>query len=553
MMRHVFMQAATGGAIVMALLTIGLLVFGWLSRPAAASNRQVASRRKRSATVRPKTQAAERPKARAAAPPKPKAVREPKPKAVREPKPKAVREPKSKLRAAPQPKPKAVPELKPKLQLVPVAGPGAAVTGPDVTVPGTDQNGHSSEIVDYPSWLGDTAEFDADASAPTELSAADGSADGSLAADYPAGDYPAADAEIAAPSWLGLVDPPDGPEQPTAPAAQADPDIEVDTDLDASSQASQPTTPDLPLPRDDESSWPDFLVLPEDTEPDAEQATELYPVQEPDNFKELSEAVNEPASEPVNEPASEPVGTSQFSDPDELAESAISPVALRMLGADPSGQPAEDDPPALRHQVSLGDDQIEVVLAGAAADEPFRGSDDDGWPAETPHLAWTPLPYDVPDDGLAFACVGAGDEGCLFIDLAGAPSAISITGDNDAAVRLAESIAHQLCADAGADRQISVFIVGGTVPQPYPATATPVQSMLDLTTAQTGNHPDGTDIVFCELNSTEDAFALARHVSTSQHRVVPVVLGHLPGAAWSFTAFPNPSLDDDLPPLDSGF
>jgi hypothetical protein len=412
-------------------------------------------------------------------------------------------------------------------------------------VPGTGQNGHSSEVVDYPSWLGDTAEFDTDAFAPTELPATGDSADDSLATDYPAGDYPAADAELVAPSWLGLVDPPDDPEPPTAPAAQAAPDIEVGADLDASSQASQPTTLDLPLPRDDESSWPDFLVLPEDDEPDTEHAVELNPVQEPDNFEELSEAVSEPASEPA--------GTSQFSHPDELAESAISPVALRMLGADPSGQPAEDDPPPQRHQVSLGDDQIEVVLAGAAADEPFRGSDDDGWPAETPHLAWTPLPYDVPDDGLAFACVGAGDEGCLFIDLAAAPSAISITGDNDAAVRLAESMAHQLCADTGTDRPISVFIVGSTIPQPYPATATPVQSVLDLTTARTGNHPDGTDIVFCELDSTEDAFALARHVSTSQHRVIPVVLGHLPGAAWSFTAFPNPSLDDDLPPLDSGF
>ena len=98
--------------------------------------------------------------------------------------------------------------------------------------------------------------------------------------------------------------------------------------------------------------------------------------------------------------------------------------------------------------MSLGDDQIEVVTGGATADEPFRGSDDDCWPAATPHLAWTPLPYDVPDDGLAFACIGAGDEGCLFIDLAAAPGAVSINGDSDAAVRLAESVAHQLCTDA---------------------------------------------------------------------------------------------------------
>jgi hypothetical protein len=97
-----------------------------------------------------------------------------------------------------------------------------------------------------------------------------------------------------------------------------------------------------------------------------------------------------------------------------------------------------------------------------------------------------------------------------------------------------------------------VLIVGRTIPEPYPATAISVQSLRDLATARPDNGPDGADIVFCKLTSTEDAFALARHVSTSQHRVVPIIVGNLPGAAWSFTAFPGPALDDSLPPLDSG-
>ena len=41
-MRHVFIAAATGGAVIMTLLTIVLLVLGWLSRPAARPKRQVA-------------------------------------------------------------------------------------------------------------------------------------------------------------------------------------------------------------------------------------------------------------------------------------------------------------------------------------------------------------------------------------------------------------------------------------------------------------------------------------------------------------------------------
>ena len=337
------------------------------------------------------------------------------------------------------------------------------------------------------------------------------------------------------------------------------------------------TAPDPAAPSGDEPWWPDFLALPEDTEPDAEQAAGLSSVPEPDHSHELdhdssheldhtavlelSEPVGTPIGEPADDPGSEPAeglasapaGAGQLLDPDELAESAISPVALRMLGASPSGQPGEDDLPPLRHQVVLGDDQIDVVLAEPTADGSFGDRDENSWLASAPHLAWTPLPYDIPEDGLAFACVGAGDEGCLFIDLAAAPGAVAITGDNDAAVRLAESIAHQLCANAMPDRPISVLIVDRTIPEPHPATAISVQSLRDLTAALPDHRPDGTDIVFCELHSTEDAFALARIVGTAQHRIVPIVLGNLPGAAWSFTAYPSPVLDDGLLPLDSDF
>src|SRR5262249_31165412 len=104
------------------------------------------------------------------------------------------------------------------------------------------------------------------------------------------------------------------------------------------------------------------------------------------------------------------------SEPD---EAAFSPAALRILGARPSREQDEDDMPPQRYLVALGDDRIEVVLAEApAASRGSRARAGKTWLAAAPYLVWAPLPYDTPDDGLAFACVGAGDEGCLFLDLA---------------------------------------------------------------------------------------------------------------------------------------
>jgi hypothetical protein len=227
--------------------------------------------------------------------------------------------------------------------------------------------------------------------------------------------------------------------------------------------------------------------------------------------------------------------TSYTPEPPEVP--ALSEPTGEPVRADPP-QPDDDDLTTHRHQVALGDDQIDVELAEARQ-------------AAVPCLRWAPLPYDVPEDGLAFACIGAGDEGCLFVDLAAAPGTVAITGDTDAAVRLAESIVHQLCTGAATEPVISVLLVGSFIPRPHPASAISVETLRDLAAASLDSPPDGTDIVFCELRSDDDASTLDRHVRNSRHRIVPVVLGHLPGAAWSFTASRNPLLDGELPSLDS--
>jgi hypothetical protein len=228
------------------------------------------------------------------------------------------------------------------------------------------------------------------------------------------------------------------------------------------------------------------------------------------------------------------VGTNAVRSP-EISHWDGSPVPARPVPASPVPASLRDETNgvcAQRHQVVSGDDQIEVMLAQAPAAGQGGGS---GWLARSPYLVWTPLPYDIPRDGLAFTCLGTGDKGCLFIDLAAAPGVISIGGDRAAAARLAESIAHQVSM-AGHSGPLTVTVVGDAVRGPLPVGVTEVATVADLGPAHPG---DATAIVFCAPCSDEETTALARYTAAAQHRVIPVVLADMPDAAWSFTAQPS--------------
>jgi hypothetical protein len=228
----------------------------------------------------------------------------------------------------------------------------------------------------------------------------------------------------------------------------------------------------------------------------------------------------------------------------------LSPAGLRQLGVRrrPIGTAGAATSLVQRLRVTLGSYHIEVLLAEApAGDRTGRSGKGRTWIASAPYLVWTPFPHDFPASGVAFACVGAGEEGCLFLDLAAAPGAITLGGDHAAATRLAESLAHQLCAGPAAGR-VSVLIVGNALPPPPPLGAQWIASVADLP----GRRPDPVgeaEIVFCRLDSNDDVFPLARYVAAAPHRVVPLVLADLPDAPWSFTAHPSPHLAPVLQPV----
>ena len=225
---------------------------------------------------------------------------------------------------------------------------------------------------------------------------------------------------------------------------------------------------------------------------------------------------------------------------DSTGRPALSPTALRLLGVRTawSVSAAAAHAAIQRHEVLLGDYGVQVVLAQApASNREGRSPEGQTWVASTPYLVWTPLPRDVPSGGLAFVCVGAGDEGCLFIDLAAAPAAVMLGGEPEYVGRLAESIVHQLGSGPTADR-IHLVVVGDAVPAPLPPETECVASSADLGWGGRPDPGEQAELVFCRLNSDEDVFPLARYVASAAHRVVPIVLADLPGAPWSFTARP---------------
>jgi hypothetical protein len=227
------------------------------------------------------------------------------------------------------------------------------------------------------------------------------------------------------------------------------------------------------------------------------------------------------------------------------------PEYLLPAAAHPAGpgQPDRSDPgmPAQDHEVAFGDDRIHVVLAGVPAGA-REGQPRNGHAGlrPAPYLLWTSRPGDTPDGGVAFACLGTGAAGALFVDIGAAPGAVAVGGDDAAAVRLAESIAHQLCAAPAAGRGCAVVVIGDTLPAPPPSAAAWVASLRELTGPAwpPPGSGDRTEVIFCRSTPKEHMLWLAGYVSRARHRVIPVVLASTPDAPWSFTAQPSRHPDE---------
>jgi hypothetical protein len=304
--------------------------------------------------------------------------------------------------------------------------------------------------------------------------------------------------------------------------------------------------------------WPDYPTPPGDPSPDPDVADSASIAEMSSGLPDTKPSAR---SEPTGPPASSSAPTGQDGPsaptgpqdrrPGSAATPEFSPVALRLLGAQRSSAQRRKaaEVPTQSHEVAFGDDRIQVVLTEA----PIGGREGKAraghsWLATTPYLVWAPLPYDAPDDGVAFACVGAWEEGCLFIDLGAAPGAVVIGGDDAAASRLAESLAHQLCTGPAASRT-RIVVAGDVLPTPNPPGANWIASLDDLGSLPPLGPDKQTELVFCRLRSNEDAFPLARYVASARRRVIAVALANLPDAPWSFTVQPSQRAAGVLQPV----
>ncbi|MFI1975808.1 hypothetical protein [Streptomyces wedmorensis] len=172
-------------------------------------------------------------------------------------------------------------------------------------------------------------------------------------------------------------------------------------------------------------------------------------------------------------------------------------------------------------QVSFGDDLVDISLST-------------GHPTQQETaIAWMPVPYDVPDGGAAFVCLGAAEgSGCLFLDLAQAPGPVVVRGDRAAARRLMESIVLQLsassvlehsCATAlGPLRGLAEGLTGIET----------LGTMAELVERRAEEVDPPFEFVFCAPETDADRTAVD-DLLNGPGQTVLVVLGGLEGAAWT--------------------
>ncbi|MFC8277582.1 hypothetical protein ACFUJR_34625 [Streptomyces sp. NPDC057271] len=178
-------------------------------------------------------------------------------------------------------------------------------------------------------------------------------------------------------------------------------------------------------------------------------------------------------------------------------------------------------------QVAFGDDFVDISLSA-------------GHPAQQETaIAWMPVPYDVPDGGAAFVCIGAAEgSGCLFLDLAQAPGPVVIGGDRAAARRLMESVVLQLSASSVLEHSCAT-VLGPLRGLAEGLTAIEtLGTMTELIERRTEEVDPPFEFVFCALDTEADRAAVDGLLNGPGQTVL-VVLGGVEGAAWTLNVSPG--------------
>lgn len=178
-------------------------------------------------------------------------------------------------------------------------------------------------------------------------------------------------------------------------------------------------------------------------------------------------------------------------------------------------------------QVAFGDDLVDISLS---AGHPTRH--------ETA-IAWMPVPYDVPDGGAAFVCIGAAEgSGCLFLDLAQAPGPVVVGGDRAAARRLMESIVLQLSASSVLEHSCATVLGPLRGLAEGLAGIETLGTMTELVERRAEEVDPPFEFVFFAPDTEADRTAVDSLLNGPGQTVL-VVLGGLEGAAWTLNVSPG--------------
>lgn len=174
------------------------------------------------------------------------------------------------------------------------------------------------------------------------------------------------------------------------------------------------------------------------------------------------------------------------------------------------------------HEVRTRDDLVVVRLAAR--------SDRVTWDA-----AHVERPTERPADAV-FVCVGAGEKGCLLVDLAAAPGTVAVRGRPASRARLARSIVRQLAAGSMADRA-TVTVVGDVSLEVDPPPGVNYADDLDHVARRApAGAPGRAELVVFRAGKPDDLGQLTRLLTDPDRKVIPLAIGDAPDALWSFTA-----------------
>ena len=191
-------------------------------------------------------------------------------------------------------------------------------------------------------------------------------------------------------------------------------------------------------------------------------------------------------------------------------------------------EPVLESPAVVTHEVTFGEQRLFVQLGGSGrASQGRRG-----------RTAWTSLPHVVPSDG-AFVYLGTAERGCLFVDLPSAPGLISLAGDPETALKVADSILLQASGLPDGDRPqilasdaVAGRVRSGKSAQRFDTLDECVAARTTATSFQ---------LVVCTAAELSEPDTVERLRSAAEVPVVMLAIGELPSAAWTITGRAEPS------------